>query len=359
MHSIMSGDRTMSGLSLHSLSIGTHQDRGHHAQGTVSLRHRVGLNIPVIVLAGPDEPTVALHGLGHHVVDEAVFVPDARGLKRTFVLIVINGLEDVLKGAVVLLQNGVLGGHVERVLAVEGVFEAAMREGFNGLVGVKHAHGHTRTLEVVDLEGRGLTPIGRSKSHSELSGALHFEIGGLVLIGVGVAPHHDGLGPRGHQSGDVVADDGLPEHGAAEDVPDGAVGRFPHLLQAELGHAVLIRGDGGALDAHVVLLDGLRGVDGDFVVGLIAVLDAEIEGVQLHVQVGLEEFFLDEFPDDSGHFIPEDFDDGPGLDFAHFVAIRRSKCQMSHEEQHVFTAHKCSLTTWNGGGQSRVQQSAV
>jgi hypothetical protein len=41
------------------------------------------------------------------------------------------------------------------------------------------------------------------------------------------------------------------------------VGRLPHLLELELLDALLIGGDGGALDADVALLDGLGGVNGD------------------------------------------------------------------------------------------------
>ena len=64
------------------------------------------------------------------------------------------------------------------------------------------------------------------------------------------------------EPGDVLADDGLPENGSAEDVSDGAVRRLPHLLQLELLDPGLVRGDGGALDADVELLDGVRAVDG-------------------------------------------------------------------------------------------------
>lgn len=46
----------------------------------------------------------------------------------------------------------------------------------------------------------------------------------------------DALGPAGHQAGDVLADDGLAEHGAAQDVTDSAVGTQPHLLELELCH---------------------------------------------------------------------------------------------------------------------------
>jgi len=41
------------------------------------------------------------------------------------------------------------------------------------------------------------------------------------------------------------------------------VGGLPHLLQLELLDTGLIGGDGGALDADLVLLDGLGGIDRD------------------------------------------------------------------------------------------------
>lgn len=56
----------------------------------------------------------------------------------------------------------------------------------------------------------------------------------LYLISVGVTTYDDGLLPTGDQARDVVADDGLSEDSAPQDVPDGAVGRLPHLLQLEL-----------------------------------------------------------------------------------------------------------------------------
>lgn len=58
-----------------------------------------------------------------------------------------------------------------------------------------------------------------------------------------------------------------------QDVPDGSVGRKPHLLQLELLDTALVRSDGGALDANAILLDSLGRVDGDLVVGLVAVLE--------------------------------------------------------------------------------------
>ena len=48
----------------------------------------------------------------------------------------------------------------------------------------------------------------------------------------------------------------------------GAIGRTPHLLQLELLHARLVRRDGRALDADIVLEDRLGRLDRYLVVGL-------------------------------------------------------------------------------------------
>lgn len=96
------------------------------------------------------------------------------------------------------------------------------------------------------------------------------------LVPVGVPADDDGLGPARHQAGDVLADDGLPEHGASQDVTDGAVGRPPHLLEVELLHAFLVRRDGGTLDAHAVFLHRFGRLHGDLVVCGVSVLDAQV-----------------------------------------------------------------------------------
>lgn len=97
---------------------------------------------------------------------------------------------------------------------------------------------------------------------------------------MGVPANDDGFGPAWHKARDILADDGLPEHGASQDVPDGAVGRSPHLLELELLHAFLIRSDGGTLDAHVVFLHRSGRVHGHLVVCGVSVLDAQVVAAQ-------------------------------------------------------------------------------
>lgn len=49
----------------------------------------------------------------------------------------------------------------------------------------------------------------------------------------------------------------------------GSVGRAPHLFEVEFFDAGFVRGDGRALNADTVFEDGIGGVDGHLVVGLL------------------------------------------------------------------------------------------
>ena len=150
------------------------------------------------------------------------------------------------------------------------------------------------------------------------AGAGHFEVGRAVLVAEGVAADHDGLGPVGDEPGDVVDDDRLAEDDAAEDVADRPVRGLPHLLEAELLDARLIGGDGRALDADSVLFDGVGGVDGHLVIGGVAILDRQVVVAQVEIEIGEDQAVFDELPDDAGHLIAVEIDDGTGdLDFRH------------------------------------------
>ena len=128
----------------------------------------------------------------------------------------------------------------------------------------------------------------------------------------------DRLGPAGHQTRHVLANDRLPEHRPAEDVADGAVRRAPHLLQTELLDARLVRRDRRAFDADIVRLDRLGRIDGDLVVGLVTLLDGEIVVEGLEVQIGKDQAILDHLPDDPGHLVPVQLHDRVGhLDLRH------------------------------------------
>lgn len=64
----MPSDGSVGGLSLHRLAVRGDKLGGHHAKRAVALGNNVGLDVTVVVLAGPDKAAVALDRLGYHVV---------------------------------------------------------------------------------------------------------------------------------------------------------------------------------------------------------------------------------------------------------------------------------------------------
>lgn len=54
-------------------------------------------------------------------------------------------------------------------------------------------------------------------------------------------------------------------------------------------HAGLVWGDGGTFDRYAVFLCGQGGIDGDLVVGLIAVWQAQVKILQLHINITQDE----------------------------------------------------------------------
>jgi hypothetical protein len=96
----------------------------------------------------------------------------------------------------------------------------------------------------------------------------------------------DWIGPARDQSGHIVDHDRFAEHDTAEDVTDRAIRRTPHFLEAEFLNPLLVRRDRRAFDADAMLLDRLCRLDGDPILGLVALLDAEVVIDQINVEIG-------------------------------------------------------------------------
>ena len=321
---VVAGHRAVRGLGLHCPAVRRHQHRRHEAERAEALRHRIGLHVAIIVLAGPDIAARPLQACGHHVVDQPVFVGELLFLELVGKFGIEHLLKDVLEAAVIGLEDRVLRRKVDRIATLQAVVEGSAGEIADGLVEIVHGHGHAGAGCIENLVLYDLAILA-----DELDGELAFpgklEVGRAVLIAIGVAADDDRLGPAGHEPRHVLADDRLAEDGAAEDVADGAVRRLPHFLQIEFLHAGFVRRDGGAFDADAMLQDGMGAVDGDLIVGLVTVLDAEIVVEEIDVEIGKDQLLFDELPDDAGHLVAVELDDGSShLDFLH-IALTRSR----------------------------------
>ena len=178
---------------------------------------------------------------------------------------------------------------------------------------------HGRAVHLLDQDRLLLAALAL-EGHGALAGLLGAEVHALVHVAVGVTGDGDGLLPVLHHGLDGVDADGGPEHGAVQDGADGAVGAFPHLCQlGVLLHALLVGGDGGALDGHAVLLGGVGGVHRHLVLRLVAVEQTQVVVLRLQVHIGQDQLVLDHLPQDAGHLVAVHLHQGGG----HFDLLHR------------------------------------
>ena len=315
---VVARHRAVGGFRFHGLAVRRQQHRSHQPERAEALRHDVRLHVAVVVLAGPDIAARPFHRRRHHVVDQPVLVGDLLLVELGLEFGVEHLLEDVLEAAVIDLEDGVLGREIERIAARQRIVHRGAGEIADRVVEIVHRHGDARAREFEHLV-LDLLAVGADIAQRELGLGRHPDVGGAILVAIGVAADDDRLGPARHQARHVLADDRLAEDHAAEDVADGAVGRTPHFLEIEFLHARLVGRDGGAFDADADLLVHFGRVDGDLVVGLVAFLDAEVVIEQVDVQIGMDQLVLDELPDNAGHLVAVHFDDGVCyLDLRHF-----------------------------------------
>jgi len=211
MHSIVAGNCTVGSFSLDTtVSVG--QNRGHQAEGTVTLGNNVGLDITIIVLAGPYETTVGLDTVCNHIINESVFVPQLLAFIFLLVCGLINLLENVLKSAIIFLQYGVLSTQIQWISSVQSIFETGMSKGCDTFVSVVHCHIDTTSiLEFVNFVYYFSRSICRSKFNLYFAWLVSNQICGAILITKGVPSNNYGLSPAWHKSRDIFNDDWLSE----------------------------------------------------------------------------------------------------------------------------------------------------
>ncbi len=286
------------------------ENGGHHGEAAAGGRDKVRQDVAVVVLEGPEEPSLGADRPCRRVVDEGEEVLDARRVEFRFPARFIFLPEDVAEPGVIDLGDGVLRAEPQVDLFVQGEGEAGAGEVPDRLVGVVDPLQDARPREVGDLlPGCGPPGSGREHEHRRArAGDGHLRV--VVDVPVGVTADHDGPLPARHEGSDILREDGLAEDGPVEHGPDCAVGALPHLLQPVLGDTVLVGGDRGALDAHAVPQDGLGRLHRHPVVRFVPALHMQVVILELHVQPGVQELFLHQGPHDARHLVTVHLDDG-------------------------------------------------
>ena len=224
------------------------------------------------------------------------------------------GLKDlfkqVLETPVIGFHDGVLGRQIDRPAKVKAIIHAGSGKAADRLIEVVHGHCHATIGEIEYLMRDRRAAIGRLKRHRQLAGTRDDKIRGPVLVTKGMAANDDRPCPAGDQPGYVLADDRLPENRAAEDVADRAIWRFVHALEAKFLNPFFVWGDCRAFHADAIFLDRIGAVDGDLVISLVTLFDAQIVIFQINIQIGVDQLVFNFLPDDARHFIAINLDNG-------------------------------------------------
>lgn len=153
-----------------------------------------------------------------------MFIPDALLRELSLVGALIDLLKDILKPPIILLQDCILGAHIQWQRLRQRHLEARVCESRNRLISiVLGLRDPAPRFEVEHFDFLWSTALG-GKDHGELSIAFDDEIFGTVLITKGMAANYDGFLPAGDEAGNSRDDDGFAENGASQSVADSAIG---------------------------------------------------------------------------------------------------------------------------------------
>jgi len=116
MESVMSSNSTVSSFSFDG-AVWALKDRGHKTERSITLSNDIRLNITIVVFTGPHEATVGFDSVSNHIIDESMFIPKTSSLELTFIILIVNLLEDVFESTIVFLHDSVFGGQVTWVVS--------------------------------------------------------------------------------------------------------------------------------------------------------------------------------------------------------------------------------------------------
>ena len=91
--------------------------RGHETERAEALGNNVGLDVTVVVLAGPYIATVGLDAVGYHVVNETMLIPKTSSFELGFVGRLVYLSKNILEAAVVALEDRVFSGQVQGIVS--------------------------------------------------------------------------------------------------------------------------------------------------------------------------------------------------------------------------------------------------
>ena len=229
----------------------------------------------------------------------------------------VNFLEEILEATIIIFEDRVLRRQIYGPFAGHAIVQRGTGKVANGIVEIVHRQRNA---------GRGVTeyffvnflPIIAIPNETQRSGAGDQEISRAILVTKRMTANHDGVRPARDQAGYVINNDWLAENYTAQNIADGTVGRLPHFLQAEFFDARFVWCNCGAFYTDAEFADGVGGINGDLIIGLVAIFHAKVIIFQVDIKIWQNESFTNPFPDDPCHFVAIKLDNGVfDLNFCH------------------------------------------
>ena len=157
-----------------------------------------------------------------------------------------------------------------------------MCESDDRFIRVEHAQTDPSISKVEDDRAFFLRTIVGCEHHFEFARFFENSICCFVLVSECVPSNDDWLRPARYETGYIRTQNRLPEHGAAEDVTNGSVWTRVHSSEIVFLYAILVRSDRSTFDAHVVLEDGLGGIDCYLKGGRLSFIRHEVQLEEFH-----------------------------------------------------------------------------
>ena len=202
-----------------------------------------------------------------------MLISDACCFISSFKLLLIDLFKNILKPAIIFLQDGVFGTHVKWPSLLKSHVETASCKSHYTFISIVHAHSNTGSFELVNLMFNNLTILS-FKFHGQLTFSGNNKVCCPVLVTESMSSNDNRTIPVCYQSGYILNNYWLTENSAIKDVADCSIRTFPHLLQVEFFHTGLIRRYGGTLNTYSVLLDSIGCINGYLIIGLIPIFNS-------------------------------------------------------------------------------------
>ena len=127
-----------------------YQYGSHHGKGTESRAYHIAHNVSVIIFACPDKTTFRFHDTRHSIVNQGIEILYACCLEFFIVFLIVDILENIFKGMVILLGNSVFCGKPQILFRIQCKIKAASCKALNGLVQVMLSLYNTSSGKLMD-----------------------------------------------------------------------------------------------------------------------------------------------------------------------------------------------------------------